>query len=73
MSFSTTLKVNKCPIECNPLTYSLFLQRNSKLDLSKSDLIKLVSMLEGELEAMQLMLSIVRSEQVIIADNSFYQ
>lgn len=48
-----------------------FLQRNSKLDLSKSDLIKLVSMLEGELEAMQLMLSIVRTEQVIAGVNHF--
>ncbi|OTF83821.1 hypothetical protein BLA29_003443 [Euroglyphus maynei] len=40
------------------------LKRNSKLDLSRPDLLKLVSMLEGELQAREITIAVLKSEQI---------
>ncbi|XP_046912017.2 uncharacterized protein LOC124493022 [Dermatophagoides farinae] len=44
--------------------FNTTLKRNSKLDLSRPDLLKLVSMLEGELQAREIVIAVLKSEQI---------
>lgn len=44
--------------------FNTTLKRNSKLDLSRPDLLKLVSMLEGELQAREIAIAVLKSEQI---------